>query len=224
MLSDEWLPRYRLLENFTAKWNGNGNAYDRGDYNSSFALRAVELKIGGRGGGRVCRDAEGGGSGWGCQGGCERRIEVSGKIHKKKIRGEGGGEGGRVGGGGGGVVRVDVKVMLGVGGQVGVGLVGGQGGCERKIEVFVKIKKKKFGGGGGAKGGRVCRDAGGGGGGGGGRVGGVRVDVNDEELKFLGKFTKKKIGGGGGGGGRGGGQGGCESNVGGRGLCGVWEM
>ena len=50
MLSDEWLPRYRLLENFTAKWNGNGNgngnAYDRGDYNSSFALRAVELKSG----------------------------------------------------------------------------------------------------------------------------------------------------------------------------------
>ena len=46
MLSDEWLPRYRLLENFTAKWNGNGNgnAYDRGDYNRSFALRAVELK------------------------------------------------------------------------------------------------------------------------------------------------------------------------------------
>ena len=24
--------------------NGNGNVYDRGDYNSSFALRAVELK------------------------------------------------------------------------------------------------------------------------------------------------------------------------------------
>ena len=46
MLSDEWLPRYRLLENFTAKWNGNGNgnAYDWGDYNRSFALRAVELK------------------------------------------------------------------------------------------------------------------------------------------------------------------------------------
>ena len=35
--------------------------------------------------------------------------------------------------------------------------------------------------------------------GGGGRVGGrVRVDVN-EELKFLGKFTKKRFGGGGGG-------------------------
>ena len=52
MLSDEWLPRYRLLENFNIKWNGNrnahgngnGNPYDRGDYNSSFALRAVELK------------------------------------------------------------------------------------------------------------------------------------------------------------------------------------
>ena len=52
MLSDEWLQRYRLLENLTAKWNGNGkgngngngNAYDQGDYNSSFALRAVELK------------------------------------------------------------------------------------------------------------------------------------------------------------------------------------
>ena len=52
MLSDEWLPRYRLLENFNMKWNGNGNAhgngsgnvYERGDYNSSFALRAVELK------------------------------------------------------------------------------------------------------------------------------------------------------------------------------------
>ena len=52
MLSDEWLPRYRLLENFNMKWNGNrngnahgnGNAYECGDYNSSFALRAVELK------------------------------------------------------------------------------------------------------------------------------------------------------------------------------------
>ena len=51
MLSDEWLPRYRPLENFNIKWNGNGNAhgngnaYDRGDYNSSFALCAVELKM-----------------------------------------------------------------------------------------------------------------------------------------------------------------------------------
>ena len=54
--------------------------------------------------------------------------------------------------------------------------------------------------------------------------GGVRVDVN-EELKFLGKFTKKNTRGGGSGGGSGGGggsgwwgdQGGCERNVGGRG-------
>ena len=52
---------------------------------------------------------------------------------------------------------------------MGVGL-GGQGGCERRIEVFVKIKKKKIGGGGLV--------------GGGGVGGGVRVDVN-EELKFL---------------------------------------
>ena len=65
-------------------------------------------------------------------------------------------------------------------------------------------------------------------GGGSGRVGGsgwgVRVDVN-EELKFLGKFTKKNRGGGSGGVGEGdqvggrvsGGQGGCERNVGGSG-------
>ena len=60
----------------------------------------------------------------------------------------------------------------------GVGLVGGQGGCERRIEVFVKIQKKYlFLGGGGGVGG------GGGGVGSGGRLG-VRVDVN-EEIKFL---------------------------------------
>ena len=34
-------------------------------------------------------------------------------------------------------------------GRGGVGLVGGQGGCERRIEVFVKIKKKWGVGGGG---------------------------------------------------------------------------
>ena len=34
-----------------------------------------------------------------------------------------------------------------MGGSVGVG-VGGQSGCERRIEVFVKIQKKKLGGGG----------------------------------------------------------------------------
>ena len=51
----------------------------------------------------------------------------------------------------------------------GVGL-GGQGGCERRIEVFVKIqfKKKNF----------FLRGGGGGGGGGGGSGWGVRVGVN----------------------------------------------
>ena len=55
-------------------------------------------------------------------------------IKKKKI-------------GGGGEVR---------GGVGGRGLVwgGGQGGCERRIEVFVKIQKK-IGGGGGSGGGGV---------------------------------------------------------------------
>ena len=48
--------------------------------------------------------------------------------------------------------------------------MGSQSGCERRIEVFVKIKKKKFFLGGGVRGGGVG--------------GGVRVDVN-EELKFL---------------------------------------
>ena len=57
--------------------------------------------------------------------------------------------------------------MGGVGGGVGIGF-GGQSGCERRIEVLVKIqKKKKILGGGGV------------GGGTGGR-GGVRVDVNEE--------------------------------------------
>ena len=112
-------------------------------------------------------------------------------------------------------VRVDVNEELkflrkfkinffwGEGGGVGVGL-GGQGGCERRIEVFAKIQKKKIGGGGvgvGLEGVRVdvkvelkffrkCKKMGGGGPGvgsgpgeGGGLVGGVRVDVN-EELKF----------------------------------------
>ena len=65
------------------------------------------------------------------------KIEVFVKIKKKNF--------------GGGVRR-----------GVGVGL-GGQSGCERRIEVFVKIQKKKIFWGGGS---------GGGGGGGGGRWGG----------------------------------------------------
>ena len=77
---------------------------------------------------------------------------------------------------------------------------GGQGGCDRRIDVFRKIKKKKnffFLGGGGW---------GGGGGGEGSGWGGVDVI---EELKFLGKFTKNNLFGGGVGL-VGGGQGGCE--------------
>ena len=71
---------------------------------------------------------------------------------------------------------------------MGSGWWGGQGGCERTIEVFVKIqKKKKLGGGSGKK--KQIGGGGPGGGGpggsGGGWVGGeVKVDVN-EELKFL---------------------------------------
>ena len=78
---------------------------------------------------------------------------------------------------------------MGGGSGGGVGLWG-QGGCERRTEVFVKIRKKKiffFWGGGWV----------GGGGGGSGNV--------NQELKFLGKFKKKIWGGGGRGGGSGGG-------------------
>ena len=73
----------------------------------------------------------------------------------------------------------------------GFGL-GGQDGCERRIEVFVKIKKKNiffFWGGGGV---------------GGGSGWGVRVDMNEE---FFVKIQKKKLGGGGRGGCRWGGRG-----------------
>ena len=66
------------------------------------------------------------------------------KFKKKNWGWGGGGGGASVGGGGGGMGR-------------------GQGGCEQRIEVFVKIQKKFFWGVG---------------------VGGVRVDLN-EELKFL---------------------------------------
>ena len=59
------------------------------------------------------------------------------------------------------------KLGGGEGGSMGGSGLGGQDGCERRIEVFVKIKKNFFfflGGGGSGW--------------------GVRVDVN-EELKFL---------------------------------------
>ena len=137
--------------------------------------------------------ALGGGVWLGGQDGCEQRIKVFVKIQKHFFWGGGGR--GRVGGGGGvGGLRVDVnrKVKFlcklkknfffflgggrgghgggggGGGGGRGEGEGGSQGGCEQRIEVFVKIQKKNWGGG-GPRGG----------------VGwGVRVDVN-EELKFL---------------------------------------
>ena len=92
------------------------------------------------------------------------------------------GGGGRVGACGWGLrlvwgevgVRVDVDEELKFWGKLkkSGSVWGGQSGCERRIEVFVKIKKK------------TIRDESGGGGGGGGGRGEVRVDVN-EELKFL---------------------------------------
>ena len=70
----------------------------------------------------------------------------------------------------------------------GSGWWGGQGGCEQRIEVFVKIQKKKLYGSGGGEGG--------GGWVGGVGFGGVRVDEN-EELKFWENSQKKNSGGGG---------------------------
>ena len=77
----------------------------------------------------------GGGQVGGGQAGCERRIEVFGKIHKKMGWGVGSG-GGQVGGQVGGGVRVDVNEMLGVGGDVGYG------GCEPRIEGIVQCTKR----------------------------------------------------------------------------------
>ena len=86
-------------------------------------------------------------------------------------------------------IIIDSQNLDRVGGGGGGG--GGQGGCERRIGVFVKIQKKN--------------------GGGRGRGGGGQGDVI-EELKFLGKFTQTNsggdsVGGGGGGGVRVGGSG-----------------
>ena len=70
-------------------------------------------------------------------------------------------------------------LVLGGGGGGGSGRMGDQGGCKRRIEVFVKIQKfkKKMGGGGV-----------------GGSGWGVRVDVN-REVSFFVKIQKKMGGG-----------------------------
>ena len=65
--------------------------------------------------------------------------------------------------------------------------MGGQGGSERRIEVFVKIQKKNW-----WRGGRGGR----------GRVGGGGQGCCDLRIKVFGKIYKKKIWGGGSGGGR----------------------
>ena len=115
---------------------------------------------------------------------------MNGEVKFLCVKKMGGGGGVRSGGGGWGSgpggrvvgVRVDVneefcedskkKIEGDLGGR-GSGW-GGQGRCERRSEVFVKIKKKIF-----------FFLGGGGGGGGGGRVGGwFGLGVN-EELKFL---------------------------------------
>ena len=153
--------------------------------------------------------------GGGGQGRCDRRIEVFGKIHQKKISGGGVGSGWGGGGGGGSgwmwmknwiFCEISKKKFFffywgGGGGGGGSGL-GGQVGCDRRIEVFGKIDKKKSGGGArGVRWGSGCW--------------GVRVDVK-EELKFFVKIQKKIFffGGGSGAGGRvGGGQCGCERRI-----------
>ena len=81
--------------------------------------------------------------------------------------------------------------------------MGGQGGCERRIEVFVKIQKKKF------------REWGGGVGGGGGVGVGLRGQSGCEQrIEIFFENSKKKLGGEGGGGSGGlGGPWGCPWRV-----------
>ena len=67
---------------------------------------------------------------------------------------------------------------------MGSGCWGGQGGCERRIEVFVKIQKKN---------------------GGGGRVRGGGQGGCERRIEVFVKIQKIKLGGGGGGSGKGGG-------------------
>ena len=85
---------------------------------------------------------------------------------------------------------------------MGGGGGGSQGGCEQRIEVFVKIKKKKIWLGRVGGGGSFCENSKkknwGGGGRGRGRVWGVRVDVIEELKSFWENSQKKNFRGGGG--------------------------
>ena len=82
-----------------------------------------------------------GGGRLGGQGGCERKIEVFVKIHNFFGRGGGGGGQGRCE-----HKRIEaLNFFWGEGGGEGGGQ--SQGRCERRSEVFVKIKKKNFFGG-----------------------------------------------------------------------------
>ena len=76
--------------------------------------------------------------------------------------------------------------MGGVVGGGGVGLVGGQGGCDLRIKVFGKIHTKKNWGGGGRRGG----------GGGVGLVGWGQGGC-ERRIEVFVKIQKKKLGGGG---------------------------
>ena len=99
-------------------------------------------------------------------------------------------------------MKIQKKKKLGWGREGEGSGLGGQGGCDRRIEKFlVKFTKKKFSGGGGGWGG-----------------GGFRGDVNEVFVQIPKK--KKMFGGGGGGGFRvgGGGSGwgsqdGCERRI-----------
>ena len=85
-----------------------------------------------------------------------------------------------------------------MGGGVWVGL-GGQSGCERRIEVFVKIQKKKFflGGGVGWSVGGVRLGGGEGGQGGCERIIEVFVKIQKKKFFFWGGGVGGSVGGGG---------------------------
>ena len=121
------------------------------------------------GGGRVWWGGGGGRVGGG-QDGCERRIEsffAGGRVLGSRVRGVrvdvneelrflGAGEG-RSGSGGQGGLNKELRFLRKLRGWGAVWVRGGgvrvrgggQGGCDRRIEVFVKIQKKNWGGGGG---------------------------------------------------------------------------